>query len=542
MRLPARYFVGAAVAAVAIFVSIAVAQAETCTLELKRLEPQGRSGSYTNYAYQASSPQGFFSQLTRQGKETVQMADNPQQTEAFKKIVTKEPKYESEYPFRGVVKFGSQEYAFVLDSVPPKGAKTEPEKKAKTEEKSAKPESAVAALADQVAKALAPEQAAPIKLAPYNRLYFDFNHNGDLTDDKVIEAEKPNNGRAVPIQSYSQIKFPRIDLTIDAGGTSMDYSFFLEGYMNSSRDYSYASISISAAAYREGDITLNGKKRHLILIDSNSDGRFDSEIKIRDDVHASDGQVYPQPGDMLLIDLNPKNPGMDSPYDVTTSDSRHYVSKLVNLDGVYYDLKITPAGDQLTLTPSTVALGNVTNPNDGYNAVIYGDKGFLKISGKKGTPTAIPEGQWKLLSYTINLTGVKEEKKEEKKEEAKEGSLLEALAKKMEAALGGSRAVANTVRYTIATAQATADYKPVKVVKGETVEFPFGPPYKPTVTSQYFEDGDQHKQLSLGMSLVGSTGEICSNMIVDGGRPTKPEFTITDPKGKVVQQGSFEYG
>ena len=23
----------------------------------------------------------------------------------------------------------------------------------------------------------------------YDRLYFDFNHNGDLTDDKVIEAK-----------------------------------------------------------------------------------------------------------------------------------------------------------------------------------------------------------------------------------------------------------------------------------------------------------------------------------------------------------------
>ena len=44
------------------------------------------------------------------------------------------------------------------------------------------------------------------------------------------------------------------------------------------------------------------------------------------------------------------------------------------------------------------------------------------------------------------------------------------------------------------------------------------------------------------MSLVGSAGEVCTNMMVDGGRPAKPEFTITDPKGKVVQQGSFEYG
>jgi len=71
---------------------------------------------------------------------------------------------------------------------------------------------------------------------------------------------------------------------------------------------------------------------------------------------------------------------------------------------------------------------------------------------------------------------------------------------------------------------------------------PFGPPYKPTVTAQYFEDGVKHKVLSLGMTLVGSADEVCSNMMVNGGRPSKPKFTITDAKGKAVQEGSFEYG
>ena len=105
---------------------------------------------------------------------------------------------------------------------------------------------------------------------------------------------------------------------------------------------------------------------------------------------------------------------------------------------------------------------------------------------------------------------------------------------------GGARRRA--IGHSLVTAQATAAYKAVKVVKGETVELPFGPPYKPTVTANYFEDGNKQKLLSLGMSLVGSAGEVCTNMMVNGGRPPKPEFTITDAKGKVVQQGSFEYG
>ena len=51
------------------------------------------------------------------------------------------------------------------------------------------------------------------------------------------------------------------------------------------------------------------------------------------------------------------------------------VSKLIEIDGRFYDLKISPAGDKLSLDRTTTPLGNVTNPNDGFRAVIYSDKG-----------------------------------------------------------------------------------------------------------------------------------------------------------------------
>ena len=60
------------------------------------------------------------------------------------------------------------------------------------------------------------------------------------------------------------------------------------------------------------------------------------------------------------------------------------MSKLVGIDGRFYDLKITPAGDKLTLTPSTAPLGSVTNPNDGFRAVIYSDDVFLENPREQG--------------------------------------------------------------------------------------------------------------------------------------------------------------
>jgi hypothetical protein len=529
--------------------AVTAARPETCTLELKRLDSQDRV-MRSDYIYRATMPQSFFVQMAPAGANGAAYENQPQ-TAAFKRIVHKEPKYQSAHPFRGVAKLGSQEFAFALDAVSPTPTKAKkPDgKKAASEEQKPNADSAVANLAERLVKAAEPAEKPSLSAISYNRLYFDFNHNGDLTDDKVIEAERGAGSRVMSVggQSYCQFQFPRVDVTIDVEGTKLDYSFFLRGNSVASPGLTYASISLNAAAYREGEITLEGKKRHVVLIDNNSNGRFDDETKIRGDVRYANGQVYAEQGDMLLVDPERGNPGIESPYDITSGNSRNFVSKLVNIDGRYYDVKITPAGDQLTLTPSPVALGNVTNPNDGYRAVIYSDKGFLKISGNKGTSTPVPEGEWKLLSYTINWVdrpepskdaAKKAEKEAAKSEASKKGSMLQALA----SLLGSTTAPGPRSGYTIVAAQATSAYKAVAVRSGETVELPFGPPYKPVVTADFFADGNQRKQLSLAMSLIGSADEICTNLMVNGGRPAKPEFSIADPKGKVVDQGSFEYG
>lgn len=557
MKTWTRFLVSSIAGAGAIFAALAFARAETCTLEIKRLESRTIFNPI-DYIYRATSPQFFNAQIGPEGKSRIRFGGQEDQTAAFKNIVKKEPKYESDNPFRGVAKFGTQQYAFVLDEAIP-----ESEEKAKSEEKDskspaddakketgkAKSDSAIDKLKSSLLKALSPSDRAepekPLKAINYNRLYFDANHNGDLTDDKVIEAEQtPSQGLPV---NYRQFQFPRVDTTIDADGTPVDYAFFLKGYVNVSRDYCYAGVQINSAAYREGDIQLDGKTRHVVLIDFNSNGRFDDEIKISERILRPGGRpnpVYPQQGDMLLIDPKQISTGYVSPYEATSNTYQHYVSKMVDIDGRYYDMKISPAGDKLTLTPASVSLGNVTNPNGRFSAVIYGDNGFLKITGEKDKPITVPVGQWKLLSYTIDLTNAPEPNKpEEKKEEAKKPSGLLALGKTLETLLGGSALRAPTgSRYTFVTAQATNDYKPVKVVEGETVELPFGPPYKPVVTVEYMQNLNNEKQAQLGMSLTGSAGEICSNMMAGGGRPTKPEFTIKDPKGEIVEKGSFEYG
>jgi hypothetical protein len=205
---------------------------------------------------------------------------------------------------------------------------------------------------------------------------------------------------------------------------------------------------------------------------------------------------------------------------------------------------ISPSGDKLSLTPATPDIGFVTNPAEEFSAVVYGDQGFLKIHGGKSKPVSLPAGSWKLLSYTIDLTGIAEtnkpaaEKKAAGDKKEKQGALLEAIVKAM-AASAAPAVSAQPLRATRVSAQATSDYKPIEVRKGETVLLPFGPPYKPTVKVDYAQGSGQ---VRLGMTLFGSAGERCTDMMVQGNRPGKPSFTISNPKGEIVYRGNFDYG
>ena len=538
------------------------ARGEECSLTLKRL---GARSSYSpaDYQIRATYPQQLHTQFQSAGvagRVRVEVGGMEDQATAFKRIVKKEPaKYECPHPFRGVAKLGGQEFAFVFDAVgakPEEIAKEDAEKaKAAAEKAKSKPKSS---LLEALSKAVAGEEPARGTARPrgpaiaYNRLYFDLNHNGDLTDDKVIEAESSGD-MIYSTRDYVRAQFPEITVALEAGGTKYDYSFTMYvTYQAMDGRSAYAWAAINAAAYREGEITLEGKKRHVVLVDFNSNGRFDDPIKLRERDRGRDGEVSPEFGDILLLDPQADLPVYVNPYDATSAGNRYHVSKLLTIDGKFYNVTISPSGDKLSLTAAAPAIGFVTNPNEGFAAVVYGDQGFLKIRSEKSKPVPLPAGSWKLLSYTIDRTGIAETKKpapekkpaSEKKPAAgaaskeKQGTLLEALVKAM-AGTAASSAPARAVRMTRVSAQATGAYKPVTVRKGETVVLPFGPPYKPVVRVDYSQGTGQ---VRLGMTLFGSAGERCTDMMVQGNRPSKPAFTISNPKGEVVYRGNFDYG
>jgi hypothetical protein len=504
MNVRLRYLSGLVVAAGLAMAAPPSAAAETFPLELKRLEAsEDTSFTVDNWeiVLRYVNSQHFFAQIGGDANSAA-VSDSAKE---FAAIVKRQPeKYNAKHPMRDVAKLGSHKYAFVLDDKEPNSGK-------------------------------------------YDRLRFDKNRNGDLTDDELIEAAE-SHGQG--LGRFRNSSFPRVEVTVDADGTALDYAFLFSVYVDASnKGMQYVSASLNAAAYREGDIALGGRKHHIVVVDFNSNGRFGDQARVDEELAGSDGQLFAALGDMLLVDPSTLTMGA-SFFEVTAGSMSHYLSKLVNVDGMFYEVSVSPAGDKITFSPSSLPMGQVTNPAGPFRAVVYGEHGFLKLSSDGTNPVQLPAGKWKLLSYTINRTGLanaKEDSKEKtaQKPEDKEsdkkpkGSFLQALARAVTSGLVPKFSTSEAPRHTYITATATKDSPSIEVAQGATVPLPFGPPYKPVVKVGYAE-GDGKIQLQ--MSLIGSVGEICSDMTVDGGRPGSPEFTITDPKGKVVESGSFEYG
>lgn len=490
------------------------AVAETAKLELKKLADQGRTRDAGDMLFRMTQAQGF--SANRDYAE-----GNKAREAEFADVIKKQPeKYKCAYPFRGVARLGSQKFGFVLDAT---------------------------------------------KLQRgYNLLYFDVNGNGDLTDDKVIEARK--NRETYYGGDFAQCEFPRTDVTIDVDGKKLEYAFFFSVYaygFEESKAPRYVNPSLNAAVYREGKITLDGKEHRIVLLDYNSTGRFSDPYNVDKDAVAPDGQLYASEGDMLLLDPDTKPTEEAFGYGLTERKERLAVSKLVSINDKFYELKVAPLGDEVSLTLYTGAVAEATNANcDQYDAVIFGENGVLKISGEKNQPIKLPVGEWRVINYRVNAVPPKptpkpdaDKKTDEKKADAKKADEKKArpntaLARGVRSWLSGEAEEADDdaesepprlvrMRQTLVAANATKDTPSFKVEAGKTVFMKFGPPYKPMVKPSR---GREERDVRLNLAIVGSGGELVNDLRVNGGRPKAPSFQIISPSGDIILRGKFEFG
>jgi hypothetical protein len=439
------------------------AAAETFPLTMKFLGPKPESRQRledADFLYRMTYSQSYWQQRDQQ----VRRGEGP----FYEEIVKKEPAFHLEKPFKNVAQLGSVRFPFAFDST-------------------------------------------DLARGGFDILYWDSNRNGDLTDETPIKAEPIREGDYYA-DSYIRRNFPPLTFPVEIENATFEYActFGIHCQFDSrTHQLLYMSASLQSGCYREGEIVAGGKKHRLVVLDFNSDGRFDNRAQ---SVQYRSGPNAPEyigisDGDMLLIDPDLKNTESFS-YDSIGRDDRQPLARLLPIEGKFYELKVSPSGDTVTLTPYTGEMGLLSNPNPKFRAlVVHPELGVVKATGGAQQGAPVPAGTWKMVEYVIAIP-------------PSEGA-------------GGS---------TYIQANAPGNYPEVEVRAGKIAKLPFGPPYHGETYLGRVRNENQGRMASLQMQLMGSMGETCNNVVIDGKRPEPPSFVIATSRGKIVERGQFEYG
>ena len=341
----------------------------------------------------------------------------------FKDVVKREPaRYVADHPLRGTVKLGSKFYGFVLDH---KDGKSK----------------------------------------GYDRLYFDLNGNGDLSNATPVDAFEPKAPQGQSPGGAPASEFPRVDLTIDVDGEKLDYGFFFQAGVSGQEKDGSAYALLRSAVYRRGEIALEGKMRKIVVLDNNSNGRFDNVTAFAADIHGSDGQIYATYGDVLVLEAEPGAAAKPPP---PRGQRKQFLGKTNRIGGKFYELKVSPLGDDVTCALSLMPVGRIATSLPRCNLEIVGDGGHFALDLEKSRPVEIPAGYWRVLTYTLTTTGWKDPAKGKAAKKTEEGDAGESSP---------SPAGPSTL-----SARGTQSGPSLEVEPNRTAMLKIGPPYKLRVT------------------------------------------------------------
>ena len=191
----------------------------------------------------------------------------------------------------------------------------------------------------------------------YDRLYFDLSGNGDLTDDAPIDVpEKDKTPESIKSEDgyvTASYVFPRVDLVIRAEGTQWEYSFSLRVETTTHEKDLSVGARLMPLAYRRGEIVLEGKRREICLIDWSVIGRFDMPVQFAPDGNGVE-DFLSQYGTEILFGPH----FSDLRY---IGEHRQFLGKMNALGGKFYEVRVRPGGDELTVTPVCRSLGKNRN-------------------------------------------------------------------------------------------------------------------------------------------------------------------------------------
>jgi len=301
---------------------------------------------------------------------------------------------------------------------------------------------------------------------------FDFTGKGQFNDQLVVPLKKMGKASS-PHRQLGPATFQ-----IQRDGKSIHVT--VRGHYYISSGHRYIVVFLGTAL--EGPCKFGDKTYKVRLVDGNNNLRCGDKSKF-----IQNRRVVV--GDTLLIDLGDGN-------------FKHVKKSLygspVLIDGVWYDVALSPDKSEITASPSTAKTAKLKINHDSWSIQLVGKNGILMFSGST-EPTEIPAGKYRVMQFTQS-------------EKDK-----------------GGRMVSLTVgQDNLRSGKA----KTFNVEANQTFELAVGTPLTARVKIK-----PRGRSLKMNFELTDVSG-----MKVGPMHNNKPQVEVFDVKGELVHTGKFEYG
>jgi len=203
------------------------------------------------------------------------------------------------------------------------------------------------------------------KRGSHDNLYIDSNGDGNLSDETAIKAYRTtqNNMYFGPVKVVFQIE-----------DGPVTYHFNIRYY--SSGNNKRRRIYATTGCWYEGDITVDGIKKHCVIFDYNVNGTF------------NDKSLEAGESDRIRIgELD--------------SRATRFVGNYIKVDGKLYRPEIARDGAYIKITRADdVNFGNIRLPESITEFSAGGENGLFTINPENGTGS-LPVGRYKISSWAV---------------------------------------------------------------------------------------------------------------------------------------------
>ena len=255
----------------------------------------------------------------------------------------------------------------------------------------------------------------------------------------------------------------------------------------------YARYDVKSV--RAGQVELDGKMVHVLLIDRNANGLFDDTL-------SSAGSLWGS--DVLLIDVN-GNGRLDRLRIKASGESGREafpLTPLLQINSRYYSLQLPPSGATLTLKPVEPTFGRITTAGANLRITLAGP---ICVDSSQGTVRSsfdVPVGKYSVLEATE------------------------------------TRQDSSGRKWTLQARSRGGNAKPLDVQAGQTVSLSATQIIKVGAT---IDQLDQHRR-RIAADFLTDQGLGLRNIMMGNKSPEAPTYEIRDSSGRLIASGKLEYG